>query len=133
MVSEMQVTAIARRSGDWWAVEVPEVDGAFTQAKRLDQVPEMVADAVSLLEDVPAEQVQVTVVPDIGDATLLDDVHKAREQVEKAAAAQTAAAAASREAVKRLRGKGLTVRDVAAIMDMSAQRVSQLGSKSPSR
>jgi hypothetical protein len=75
MVSEMQVTAIARGSGDWWAVEVPEVDGAFTQAKRLDQVPEMVADAVSLLEDVPAEQVQVTVVPDIGDATLLDDVH----------------------------------------------------------
>lgn len=60
----MQVTALACRSGDWWALEVPEIDGALTQAKRLDQIPEMVADAVSLLEDVPAEQVVVRVVMD---------------------------------------------------------------------
>ena len=32
----MKVTAEATRSGGWWAVEVPEVDGAFTQACRLD-------------------------------------------------------------------------------------------------
>ena len=122
----MQVTAIARRSGDWWAVEVPEVDGAFTQAKRLDQIPEMVADAVSLLEDVPVEQVVVTVVPDIGDPALLESADHVREQIAAAQAAQTAAAAASRAVVKQLRGKGLPVRDVAVIMNVSAQRVSQL-------
>ncbi|WP_204282714.1 hypothetical protein [Goekera deserti] len=54
-------------SGDWWAVSVPEVDGAFTQAKRLDQVPAMVADAVALLAGVPADQVHVIVEAD-GDA-----------------------------------------------------------------
>jgi hypothetical protein len=43
----MKVTAQARRTGDWWAVEVPEVDDVFTQANRLDQVPAMVADAVA--------------------------------------------------------------------------------------
>ena len=133
MVSEMHVTAIARRSGDWWAVEVPEVDGAFTQAKRLDQVPEMVADAVSLLGDVPADQVNVTVVPDIGDPDLLESAEQAREQVVAAQAAQTAAASASRAVVKRLRGKGLPVRDVAVLLKMSAQRVSQLDNDSTAR
>ena len=56
----MKVTAKVTKSGDWWAVEVPEVDGAFTQARRLDQIPDMVADAVHLLTDVPAEDVEVT-------------------------------------------------------------------------
>lgn len=54
---------MCERSGDWWAVSVPEVPGAFTQAKRLDQVPAMVADAVALLADVPAADVHVTVAP----------------------------------------------------------------------
>ncbi|WP_415395536.1 hypothetical protein ACMTN4_10105 [Rhodococcus globerulus] len=56
----MKVTAKVTKSGDWWAVEVPEVDGAFTQARRLDQIPGMVADAVHLLTDVPAGDVEVT-------------------------------------------------------------------------
>ena len=44
----MKVTAKARRSGDWWAIEVPEIPCLFTQAKRLDQVVEMVSDAGEL-------------------------------------------------------------------------------------
>ena len=57
----MNVTAVCERSGDWWAVSVPEVEGAFTQAKRLDQVPGMVADAIEVLTGTPAAQVSVTV------------------------------------------------------------------------
>ena len=127
------MTAIARRTGNWWAVEVPEVDGAFTQPKRLDQIPAMVADAVSLLEDVPAEQVEVTVVPDLGDPELLESAEQVRTQVAAAQAVLAAAAAASRAVVKQLRGKGLPVRDVAVILKMSAQRVSQLDRGSATR
>lgn len=65
----MEVTAKAQRVGDWWAVEVPEVEGLFTQAKRLEQIPDMVADATALLENVPAESVKVTV-----DAVRPDEV-----------------------------------------------------------
>ncbi|ACZ22397.1 hypothetical protein Sked_24890 [Sanguibacter keddieii DSM 10542] len=43
------LTARCARSEGWWAVEVPEVPGLFTQARRLDQVPEAVVDAASLL------------------------------------------------------------------------------------
>lgn len=56
----MDVTATATRSGDWWAVEVAEIPGLFTQAKRLEQIPELVADAAALLGH---PDVTVTVVP----------------------------------------------------------------------
>jgi predicted RNase H-like HicB family nuclease len=57
----MKVTAKTTRTNGWWAVEVPEVPGVFTQAKRLDQVPAMVRDAVSSMSDVPTDDVQVAV------------------------------------------------------------------------
>jgi hypothetical protein len=57
---KMGYTAEARRSGEWWAVRVLEVPGAFTQAKRLDQVPEMAADAVaSLTGEAPGDVASV--------------------------------------------------------------------------
>jgi len=59
----MELTALCHRSGDWWAVEVPEVTGLYTQARRLDQVTSMVTDAASLLLDQPEDSFTVTVVP----------------------------------------------------------------------
>jgi len=66
----MKVTAHACRSGRWWAVEifdVPEVGALHTQARRLDQIPAMAADAVaSVLEIDPASvEVDVEVVAEI--------------------------------------------------------------------
>lgn len=122
----MRVTAKAVRSGDWWAVEVPEVDGAYTQAKRLDQIPAMVADAVYLLADVPVVDVEVDLDVDFGDPALLAEAREVRQQVGDAVAAQDRAATASRRVVTRLRGRGLSVRDVGALLHLSPQRVSQL-------
>lgn len=123
----MKVTAKATRDGGWWVVDVPEVDGAFTQARRLDQIPAMVADAVSLLEDVPAEDVEVELDYDLGDAAALDEARQARAQVEAAARAQELAARASRAAVAHLRHRTkLSVRDTAVVLGVSPQRVSQL-------
>lgn len=62
----MKVTALATRSGHWWAIEVPEVEGVFTQTRRLEQVPAMVADAVPTMLDVPAGSVEVTVQASLG-------------------------------------------------------------------
>ncbi|MEH6797620.1 MAG: hypothetical protein V7694_26225, partial [Rhodococcus sp. (in: high G+C Gram-positive bacteria)] len=84
----MKVTAKATRSGQWWAVEVPEVDGAYTQARRLDQIPKMVADAVSLLEDVPADTVEVDLDIDLGVPDVSEYVRSARVEVKAAAQAQ---------------------------------------------
>lgn len=65
----MRVTAAVTRSGRWWAIDVPEVPGVFTQARRLDQVPAMAADAVALMLDIPVGSVTVDVIPAGGHLT----------------------------------------------------------------
>lgn len=50
MTTPIDVTAIAERSDGWWAVEVPEIPGLFTQARRLDQIDGMVRDAARMLD-----------------------------------------------------------------------------------
>ena len=55
----MRVVAEVTRSDEWWAVQVPELPGVFTQARRLEQVPEMVRDAVALMADVAVDSVEV--------------------------------------------------------------------------
>jgi predicted RNase H-like HicB family nuclease len=54
-------TAVCRRHDDWWVIEVPEVDGVFTQAERLDQVEAMARDAIALMLDVAAGSFDVEV------------------------------------------------------------------------
>ena len=120
-----RLTARAVRSGGWWAIDVVEVAGLHTQARRLDQVEAMVLDAATLLTGRPEEQFAVTVVPALPEADQ-QVVQTARARSGALAAAERAAAQASRTAVARLREDGLTVRDVAAIMGISPQRVSQL-------
>lgn len=124
----MKVTAHASRVGRWWAVEVPEVEGLFTQARRLDQVPAMVADAAALLLGCDPDDVDVAVV-----ATLLpgrqDRVEHVRALQRRATQLQAEAAEASRSLIGELRDEGLTVRDVAQLVGVSPQRVSQLDSR----
>jgi hypothetical protein len=131
----VKVTARARRSGDWWAIDVPEVAGAFTQAKRLDQVPAEVADAVATLLEVPVSTVELERIEIIfGNAettrTLNEVIRTARSLAEEAERIQREASAAMREAVDVLRGLGFTVRDVGTMLGVSHQRVGQLAETS---
>src|SRR5690625_383006 len=120
----MTIVAEATRSGEWWAVDVPELPGLFTQAKRLDQIPTMVEDAAALLgKNISASdvQVQAELSPEI--RTLVERARSTRDASRKA---EAEASATSRAAVARLRSEGLTVRDVAKLIGVSPQRVSAL-------
>lgn len=129
----MKVTAKVTRSGDWWAIEVPQVPGVFTQAKRLDQVEEMVQDAVALMTHVRPSDVDVDVVPVLRH-DLEDDLREARELATQAALLQEKASAATRRVVVELReGERLSVRDVGKLLELSPQRVSQLAAYKASK
>lgn len=41
MTERSPYRAHAVRSGNWWAIDVPDVPGAFTQVRRLDQAESM--------------------------------------------------------------------------------------------
>lgn len=121
----MKVTAKVTRSGDWWAIEVPEVPGVFTQAKRLDKVAAVVADAVSLMEGVDAESVEVAIEPQLR-IEVRRDVEKALRLKRAAAVAADEASTQLRSAAAEVLAEGLSVRDAAVLLELSPQRISQL-------
>lgn len=122
MSEPMNVTAVAERSGNWWAVEVPEIPGLFTQARRLDQIDGVVRDAARMLG---REVGMVTVDPKLSeeDERMIDELLAARREATEARAKASRLTAG---AVDALRGQGMTVRDVADIIGITPQRVSAL-------
>lgn len=125
----MKVTAIARRAGDWWAVEVPEVPGVFTQVKHLSKVEGMAADAVRTMLEDPTLEVEVSV-----DSTVDSGLDELRAAALAAVGVQREAASWSRvamaRAVRALRDADLPTRDVAVLLGISHQRVSQIEQES---
>ena len=126
-MTAMTVTAIAQRSGDWWAIEVPEIPGLFTQTRRLDQIDDMVRDAAKLLGH---EISQVTVQAKLSeqDEQMLRELLAARSEAD---AAQEKASRLTRGTISALRKQGMTVRDVADVIGLTPQRVSALARTRP--
>jgi hypothetical protein len=120
----MRVTANATRAGNWWAVDVPEVEGLFTQAKRLDLIPAMVVDAAGLLgADVTESEVDVH--PQI-DPAIIGGLIDARELRELATLASRYAALSQRSVARHLADDGLPLRDIGFTLGVSYQRAHQL-------
>jgi len=119
----MRVTAHAVRSGDWWAIDIPEVPGVFTQVKRLDQVAEQVADAIATLTGADPATVDVDLKYETSHQA---DVARLAELEARLERDEREAYTLRRRIVRELRDEGLSVRDVGTIVDISPQRVSQL-------
>lgn len=120
-------TATARRDGRFWSVVIhglPENYAGYTQGRSWGEAEEMTKDAISALMDVPESSFSVSLLPEDGEArAALSEFVAAREAAE---AAESAYAAALREAARVLTAHGFTVRDAGAALSISHQRVSQL-------
>jgi DNA-directed RNA polymerase specialized sigma subunit len=115
--------ATVSREGDWWVIDVQGV--GVTQAKRLDQVDRMARDLVSLMEDVPADVVQVAVTVRLDDDT--ETLRRNHERLRREAEAATQIASGAREQLMRsLQAAKLSSRDIAELTGVSHQRVSQI-------
>jgi predicted RNase H-like HicB family nuclease len=116
----------------WWVVTIPELSGAVTQSRRLDQVRGDVAEVVRLLTGEP-----------LGDYELDVEAHfpgPAGEEAARAAALRTEsdrlsleAKDAAADAVAALRAAGLTYRDIGALVGVSHQRAQQLSEERSGR
>jgi hypothetical protein len=127
-VSKQQFGAVATREGKWWIVEVEGV--GTTQGRSAAEARAMAKDLVSAMLDVPLESVDVSVTFEV-PGKLREEVKAARAATLQAAVAQEEAAAKSRKAVADLKAEGLSGADIAAVLDLSPQRVSQLAKRSP--
>ena len=122
---------VTREDGRWLA-DVPELQGAHTYARSLPSLDQAVREVVVLAADLPDEAMPELVLdydyhtgdPEL-DATALE-VRRLRRQADDWA---TAAAARTGQVAAQLVARGLSVRDVAALLGISPQRVSQLTAK----
>lgn len=120
--------AVAQRSGNWWALEVPALPGVFTQARSLALADEMVRDAVAVFLEVPSTSISVSVrvLPPTAAKSVVEQALSLKAEAEKA---QAAASAAMREAVVALEKSGLTNRDAGRILQVSHQRIAQVAGR----
>ena len=116
------VTARVTRSEGWWAISVEEIPGLFTQARRLDQVANMVRDAASLL-GVEVDAVEVLPVLDSDSQRMLEELEAARREAEEK---RRISSSLTRQIIRRFREEGLTLRDIASLVGLSQQRVAVL-------
>lgn len=122
MVAVSDYRAAAHREGGWWVVDVLGV-GA-TQAKRLDRVEHMARDLVASMRGLDYDDVRVQISYELEPALVA--IVAAHGATEDAKEAQKRATELSRVAVNRLRSEKLSLRDIAAILGVSFQRVHQL-------
>lgn len=113
----------AKRWEHGWELHIEGV--GVTQSRTLWDAEEMARDLIARREDLPEGAFTVTITPEIGGG-LDEESRAAREAVSAADRAQRQAAAQSRAAARRLRQAGLSGRDIAKVLNVSPQRVSQL-------
>ena len=116
-------TAKAHREGKWWVVEVDGV-GA-TQGRSTTEAQRMAIDLVAIMAEIPVDEIDVQIDFDL-PGPLGDEVRQAKEATREADQAQRNAAERTRQVVRRLLGTGLSKQDVARILRVSPQRISQL-------
>jgi hypothetical protein len=122
-------TVIVTREDDQWLADVPALEGAHTFARTLPALDIAVREVVVLAADRPDEdmpRLRIDYRYHTGDPQVDLDAAEVRtlraraDELSAVASARTAAAAGA------LVSRGLPVRDVAAILGISPQRVSQL-------
>ena len=129
-VSEHAYRVVVTREDRHWLADVPELAGAHTYARSLPALDQGVREVVVLAAGLPDEAMPGLALdydyrtgdPEL-DATALE-VRRLRRQADELAAA--AATARTGQAAAQLAARGLSVRDIAALLGISPQRVSQL-------
>ena len=105
---------------------MPELDGVFSQARRLDQVESRARESIALMLDVDESEVgelELFVEPPESVAALLSEM---QDSEAAATAAGERAAALRRLVAQQLRDDGYPVRDIGRLTGISHQRVSQI-------
>jgi hypothetical protein len=113
----------AKRWARGWELHIDGV--GVTQSHGLADAAGMARSYIAMTRNVAADSFNLDIVPEVGDG-LDEAATAAREAVRAAEEAQRGAAARSRNVARQLKDMGLTGRDIAALLQLSPQRVSQL-------
>ena len=113
----------AKRWKHGWELHIDGI--GVTQSRNLDGAEQMVRDYIETLTDHDTADDAVIIQPEVGGG-LDEAADAASEGIAEAEQALRSAAARSRQVAWQLKQEGLSGRDIAAVLHVSAQRVSQL-------
>lgn len=123
MTDRQTYTVTAKRWKHGWELHIDDV--GVTQSRTLLDAEEMVRDYIALDRDVEPDSFDVMIKPEIG-AGVDGEIIELREADRRARSASEDAAARRRRVALLLSNAGLTGREIAMVLHISAQRVSQL-------
>jgi hypothetical protein len=102
------------------------IDGVgVTQSRSLSGAEKIAREYIALSLDVDPRSCDLTIIPALGDE-VIEQVDEVRRTIRRAEQAQTHATQRCRVLVRRLASEGLSRKDIAKIIGISPQRVSQL-------
>ena len=120
---------VVAREGKWWMVHVPDLD-ALTQARRLGEVESMARSLIALTLDGAPDTFAVAVgLEAVEDNRITERLDRLHADQAAAAAADDKARAEIRALARDLAERGVTVRDIGTMLDVSFQRAQQLTSR----
>jgi len=117
------------RDGRWWIVHIPEIDGV-TQARRLTEASTMAREYIALDRGIPLREVQVEIanvrLENPARRNLLESARDITEMRAQASELERESGERARQFAQSLVTHGIPVRDIATLLEISPQRVSQL-------
>lgn len=120
-MSTIDVTA--RQWSGGWELEIDENN--VTQVRTLANAKQQVIDYLDTLDsDSDHSETEVHIIPALGEITR--KIKESKEATARAIQLQAEAGSKNREIVRELRSKHLSVSDVAAVLEISRGRVTQL-------
>ena len=119
---------LATRDGGWWALHVPDVPGALSQARRLDHAEDAAREAIALVLDMPEDEIEVRISPrlDEGADAAVAEARARRARLEDA---QRGAREATDADLRALRERGLPVRDIGRLLGVGHQHAARLAAR----
>jgi len=130
MVAEMskrpRYEVHAERVGRQWGLTVAGVPGAVSLVRNLAGVERHAREAIAFVLDIPAESFDVHLAGFRLPGQVEKELAEARSLAADADQMQRQAAERLRAAVAKLKADGVSGSDIARVLDVSPQRVSQL-------
>ena len=118
--------ANAYLDGNWWMVEIPEVNG-LTQAKKLTEVTLMAREFIAVTLDIPIDSFEIELtIERVHDLDVAQRVAKIQNEKALAAEYERQATEESQNLARDLANQKLTVREIGVILGVSHQRAHQL-------
>ncbi|UOD83487.1 hypothetical protein [Paenarthrobacter ureafaciens] len=126
MTTKYEFEAIAHKEGKWWEIRIHQINQT-ARASRAKDIQDIAVDLVATTLNLDPEEVTVHVTLR-APGNIMERWTQARDDLEKAHELSTKGAAESRAVIAEL-SEDFTITEVARMLGISTQRVSQLKAK----